>query len=161
MPLEIRHAQPRDSASIAEIANAMIRDTLFTFTSQERQPQEIAARLEQDLTPFLVAERGGRILGFATYSAFRSGPGYRHTQEHSIQLRPEAQGHGLGRALMGQLEKEARTREVHVLVAGISSANPKALKFHRAIGYTQTGFLPQVGRKFNQWLDLILMQKQL
>jgi phosphinothricin acetyltransferase len=161
MPLQIRHAQPRDSTDIAEIANAMIRDTLFTFTTQERRPDEIAARLEQNLSPFLLAEFDGRILGFATYTAFRSGPGYRHTQEHSIQLRPEAQGHGLGRRLMARLEEEARARDVHILVAGISSANPKAVKFHSAIGFTQTGLMPHVGRKWDQWLDLILMQKQL
>ncbi len=161
MPVEIRQAQPKDSANIAQIANAMIRDTLFTFTSTERQPEEITARLRQDPRPFLVAELDGRVLGFATYGDFRSGPGYRHTQEHSIQLLPEAQGHGLGRALMARLEEAARPREVHVLVAGISSANPKAVGFHSAIGFTQTGLMPQVGRKWGKWLDLILMQKHL
>jgi len=161
MPVEIRQAQPQDSTCISKIANSMIRDTLFTFTSNERQPEEIAARLRQDPRPFLLAELDGRILGFATYGDFRSGLGYRHTQEHSIQLLPEAQGHGLGRSLMARLEEAARAREVHVLVAGISSANPKAVSFHSAIGFTQTGLMPQVGRKWGKWLDLILMQKKL
>lgn len=161
MPVQIRQAQPQDAASIAAIANTLIRDTLFTFTTQERRPEEIATRLQEDPKPFLLAERDGRALGFATYGAFRSGPGYRHTQEHSIQLLPEAQGRGLGRALMAQLEEAARAREVHVLVAGISSANPKAVGFHSAIGFTRTGLMPQVGHKWGQWLDLILMQKRL
>ncbi|WP_122074721.1 GNAT family N-acetyltransferase [Pseudophaeobacter sp. EL27] len=161
MPVEIRQALPQDSTCIAKIANVMIRDTLFTFTSTERRSEEIAARLLKDPRPFLLAELDGRILGFATYGDFRSGPGYRHTQEHSIQLLLEAQGHGLGRALMARLEEAARAREVHVLVAGISSANPKAVGFHSAIGFTQTGLMPQVGRKWGKWLDLILMQKQL
>ena len=161
MPVEIRQAQPRDATGIARIANSMIRETLFTFTTQERRPEEIALRLREDPRPFLVAALDGRLLGFATYGDFRTGPGYRHTQEHSIQLLPDAQGHGLGRALMTKLEDAARAREVHVLVAGISSANPKAVGFHSAIGFTQTGLMPQVGRKWDQWLDLILMQKQL
>lgn len=161
MPVEIRQAQPRDATGIARIANSMIRETLFTFTTQERRPEEIALRLREDPRRFLVAELDGRFLGFATYGDFRTGPGYRHTQEHSIQLVPDAQGHGLGRALMAKLEDTARAREVHVLVAGISSANPKAVGFHSAIGFTQTGLMPQVGRKWDQWLDLILMQKQL
>lgn len=161
MPVQIRQAQPGDAANIAAIANALIRDTLFTFTTQQRRPEDIATRLREDTRPFLLAEHDGRALGFATYSDFRSGPGYRHTQEHSIQLVPQAQGQGLGRALMTQLEQAARAREVHVLVAGISSANPKAVQFHSAIGFTQTGLMPQVGRKWGKWMDLILMQKQL
>ncbi|WP_083100430.1 GNAT family N-acetyltransferase [Pseudophaeobacter leonis] len=161
MPTRIRQAQPQDAATITRIANSLIRDTLFTFTTQERSPEDIAARLRDATAPFLLAEIDGRVVGFATYGPFRSGPGYRHTQEHSIQLTQAAQGRGLGRALMQRLEDVARQNGVHVLVAGISGANPRAVAFHAAIGFTQSGHMAQVGHKWGQWLDLILMQKQL
>ena len=161
MPTRIRQAQPQDAAAIARIANSLIRDTLFTFTTKERSPAEIASRLSENKTPFLLAEIDGRVMGFATYGPFRAGPGYRHTQEHSIQLTQAAQGRGLGRALMQRLEEAARHNDVHVLVAGISGANPKAVAFHTAIGFTPSGHMAQVGYKWGQWLDLILMQKQL
>lgn len=161
MSTRIRQAQPQDAGSIARIANTLIRDTLFTFTTQERQPDEIAARLRNGDTPFLVAEIDNRVVGFATYGAFRTGPGYRHTQEHSIQLTRAAQGRGLGRGLMQRLEEVARSRNIHVLVAGISGANPDAVAFHTAIGFVHSGRIAQAGRKWDQWLDLILMQKQL
>lgn len=161
MPSRIRQARPQDAASIALIANELIRDTLFTFTTTERTTEGIAAHLQKRGPPFLVAELDGRVVGFATYGPFRNGPGYLHTQEHSIQLTSAAQGRGLGRALMQGLQEIAKAQGVHVLVAGISSANPNAFGFHAALGFTEVGRMPQVGHKWDQWLDLILMQKQL
>jgi len=157
----IRPAKPEDAPAIAAITNAMIRDTLVTFSTTEKHPQEIAARLSQSGPCFLVAEDHGTVLGFATYGSFRNGPGYRHTAEHSIHLAAEARGRGLGRALMTSLEKQARVDEIHILVAGISSANPGAVHFHTALGFQHVGRMPETGRKWGQWLDLILMQKRL
>ncbi|WP_170607069.1 GNAT family N-acetyltransferase [Ruegeria arenilitoris] len=157
--MKIRHAQPADSASITQITNTSIRDSLATFTTEVRQPESIAADIEARSGYFLVAEEEGKVLGFATYGPFRSGPGYAHTREHSIQLTPEARGRGIGRALMTTLENAAIENNVHVLVAGISSENPPAIAFHMALGFSEVGRMPQVGRKWGRWLDLVLMQK--
>lgn len=155
----VRPALARDATAIAEIANAIIRDTLTTFTTQERSPADVADDIAKRGVAFQVVEQQGRVSGFATYGRFRNGPGYAHSREHSIQLAPEARGQGAGRALMLALEKVACADGVHVLVAGISAENPGAVAFHTALGFTQVGRMPEVGFKWGQWLDLVLMQK--
>ena len=155
----IRPAHANDAAAIAEIANQIIRDTLVTFTTAERNTDSIAADIAARAPAYLVAEKAGRVVGFATYGPFRTGPGYAQTCEHSIQLDPGARGQGTGRLLMAELENIARAEGVHVLVAGISSANPGAMAFHAALGFVKVGQMRQVGRKSGRWLDLILMQK--
>ena len=157
--MTIRSAEPEDAEAVSAISNAVIRETLVTFTTKCRDPADIAADITARGDAFLVAERHDVVVGFATYGPFRSGPGYVHTREHSIQLAPEAQGQGLGRQLISALEHTAVRSGVHVLVAGISAVNPAAIRLHTAQGFTEVGRMPQVGHKWGQWLDLVLMQK--
>jgi len=82
-----------------------------------------------------------------------------YCREHTIQLLPEMRGKGGGTALMAALETATRTEGVHVLVAGISSANPGAVAFHTALGFAEVGLIPEVGFKWGERLDLVLMQK--
>ncbi|WP_299982321.1 GNAT family N-acetyltransferase [uncultured Ruegeria sp.] len=155
----IRQALTKDAPAIATIANALIRDSLVTFTTDERSVKSVAADIESKGPAFLVAEIDGMVAGFASFGNFRPGPGYAQCREHSIQLTPQARGQGVGRALMDALEDRAIAEKVHILVAGISSANPAAIAFHSAIGFEQVGRMPEVGLKWGQRLDLILMQK--
>lgn len=155
----IRPAQVLDAPAIADITNAIIRDTLITFTTDQRNVESITEDISGRGPAFLVAEQHDKVLGFATYAPFRPGPGYAQCREHSIQLTSAARGQGVGRALMNALEKVARTQQVHVLVAGISSANPDAIAFHTAMGFAETGRMPEVGFKWGKRLDLVLMQK--
>ncbi len=155
----IRQARAEDASQIASVANHIIRDTLITFTTDEKTPETWQDMIQERGARLLVAEVEGRVAGFATYGAFRNGPGYRHSAEHSIMLAPAAQGRGLGRGLMTRLEAVARADGIHVLVAGVSGANPRGVAFHAALGFQEVGRMPQVGRKWDQWLDLVLMQK--
>lgn len=157
----IRPAGPGDSAAILAIWNPLIRDTSVTFTTLEKTPQALADDIAVRGAAFLVAQEGEAILGFATYGAFRAGPGYAHTAEHTIILAPEAQGRGVGRALMQKLEAVARTQGLHALLAGVSGENAGAIAFHIAIGFDQVAHMPEVGRKFDRWMDLVLLQKLL
>ena len=136
--------------------NGMISDTLSTFTTDLKTNSAIADMIAT--RPVLVLPDN---TGFATYGPFRSGPGYGATVEHTILIDPAVQGHGQGRALMQALMGQARDTGHHVMVAGISGANPGAVAFHTALGFDTVAQMPEVGRKNGQWLDLILMQKLL
>lgn len=155
----VRQARADDAVAICDIWNDVIRDTLVTFTTEEKSDAAIAGEIAARGAAFLVVEIAGGVSGFATFSPFRGGPGYAFTMEHSIHVRAAARGLGLGRALMARLEAVARDQGVHSLVAGISGANPGGIAFHAAIGFRETGRLPEAGFKAGRWLDLVLMQK--
>ena len=156
----IRHAGPNDASAIAALWNPVIRDTVATFNSVEKSPEEIAALIAAGPGTFWLAEDEA-LLGFARFAQFRAGAGYVHSFEHTIVLAPHAQGKGLGRLLMARLCEAARAAGGHVLVAGISGENAAGLAFHAAMGFDAVGRLPEVGRKFGRWFDLVLMQRRL
>lgn len=160
----IREATLEDAAGIATIWNQQIRDTAATFNSVEKSVEglraEIAAKAKQGQA-FLVAESAGTVVGFALYGQFRSGVGYAYSMEHTVYLAPAVQGRGVGRALMHTLETRAATAGVHSMLGGISAENASGIAFHLAIGYKEVARIPQVGRKFGRWMDLVLVQKML
>ena len=142
----------------------MIRDTLFTFTTKTKTASDVyrmmSTRLDAGRATY-VAEADGTLLGFATYDQFRSGPGYSRTMEHTVIVNPKACGSGVGRLLMAEIEVHAGAAGAGSMIAGISSANPRAIRFHTDLGYVHVGTIPEVGWKRERWLDLVLMQKRL
>ena len=160
--ITIRPVIPADAQAIAELWNPIIRDSAFTFTSAQKTVSGLTQQImdcNREGRGFFWAEDSLGLIGFCTYFQFRSGPGYARTMEHSIILAERARGHGLGRQLMQILISHASTAGVHTLWAGVSGENPSGIAFHKALGFTQVAILPQVGRKFDRWMDLVLLQK--
>ncbi|MFG5777260.1 GNAT family N-acetyltransferase [Comamonas sp. J-3] len=100
----------------------------------------------------------GELLGFASYGAFRAYPAYKYTMEHSVYVRNDQRGNGLGKQLMQALIEQARANDVHVLVGAIDAANAGSISLHEKLGFKSVGLMPQVGFKFGRWLDLALYQ---
>lgn len=160
----IRDAVAADTPAIAEIWNHNIRHTANTFTTTEKTPEGLVRDIESRKVEgkgFLAADDCGEVIGFATYFQFRGGPGYAFTAEHSVMVAKAAMGRGAGRALMEALEEHARVAGMHSLIAGVAGENAAGEAFHAALGYRTIAVLPEVGRKFGRWMDLILMQKLL
>jgi len=112
--------------------------------------------------PYLVAEVGGRIAGYAYASAYRARPAYRGTVENSVYVDQAVQGRGIGRALLGRLVDECAARGFRQMVAVIGdSANHASRRLHEAAGFTLVGTLHSVGWKHGRWLDTVLMQRSL
>ncbi len=160
----IRDAQDPDLAGVLEIYNHAVAHTTAiwndTLVDLENRRQWRAARVGAGF-PVLVAVEGARVLGYASFGDWRAFDGYRHTVEHSVYVRSDARGGGIGRALMEALIERARAMGKHVMVAGIEAGNAGSIALHLRLGFTQTGLLPQVGMKFGKWLDLAFLQLRL
>jgi L-amino acid N-acyltransferase YncA len=98
------------------------------------------------------------VIGFATYGDFRAWPGYAQTVEHSLYVAPEHQRQGTGGLLLEALVARARADRLHVMVAGIAADNAASIALHAMLGFAEVGRMPEIGRKFDRWLDLVLMQ---
>ena len=161
----IREARPADAAAIAAIWNPVIRDTVATFNAVEKPVLDvermISDRAASGHGTFICENGDGRVLGFASYSQFRGGIGYRYTVEHTVIVAPQAAGSGAGRALMDVLCAHATTAGMHSLWAGISSENRAGIAFHERMGFDYVATLPEAGWKFDRWFNLVLMQKRL
>jgi len=153
----IRSAVIADAHPITLLWNDFIRDTAVTFTTELKVRSDVEAIITDPERSVLICEQEGVFEGFALFGTFRGGPGYVHTVEHSIYLVPEAQGKGLGRALMDALVSAAMTLGHHAMIGAISGGNANAVAFHEKCGFKQAGRLPKVGRKNGVWHDLILM----
>ncbi|MEE9590183.1 MAG: N-acetyltransferase family protein [Hyphomicrobiaceae bacterium] len=162
--MSIRDAEERDLVAITELYNDVVRSSTATFNDQpaslEARGDWLAARRARSY-PVLVAEFDGAFAGFASFGDFRAGPGYRHTVEHTVYVSPGVRGRSLGTLLMKTLFARALALDKHVMVGAIDAANEASIRFHELLGFQTVGHMTEVGRKFNRWLDLVLMQRTL
>lgn len=161
----IRPSSAADLPAIQAIyAQAVLHGT-GTFETEVPELAEMARRREEVLgrgLPWLVAERAGAVLGYAYANYFRPRLAYRFCLEDSIYLHPQAQGQGLGRLLLAELIARCEAAGARQMLAVIGDAdNQGSIGVHQALGFTRTGLLANAGWKFERWLDVVLMQRQL
>lgn len=159
--IQVRPAEPADLPALLEIYNDAVVYTTASWDLLPWTPAEHAewyAEKAEHGHPLLVAVAGDQLVGYAGYGPFRPKAGYAATMEHSVYVRNDWQGRGLGRALLTELINQARGSGVHALIGGLSADNEASIGLHRALGFVEVGRLPEVGRKFDRWLDLVLVQ---
>lgn len=160
--LTIRPAAPADIEAITTIYN---QAGVGTTASYALEPVTLAdrrawydARVAAD-EPVLVLVDEGEIVGYAAYGPFRSLGGYVHTVEHSVYIAEGRRAAGGGRMLMSALIDYAIGHGVHVMVGVIDATNEASISFHERLGFAETGRLPEVGRKFGQWRNVVFMTR--
>lgn len=156
----------RDQApEILAIFNHEIQHATSIFEHELRSPWFMRGWFEtKDAGGFPVLgafEDDGAIMGFATYGVFRAFSAYGKTVEHSVYVRADCRGRGIGRALLDALVRVACEQEFRVMVGVIAAENTASLKLHRAAGFAHAGTLREVGYKFDRWLDVDFYQLNL
>lgn len=157
----IRQASERDLEAITAIYNEA---GVGTTASYDLEPVTVADRrawMAHRTThnhPVLVAEVDGRVVGFAAYGTFRDKAGYDLTVEHSVYVADGQRASGVGRMMMTALIDRARGDGLHVMVGVLDADNEASVAFHERLGFVAVGRMPEVGRKFGRWLDVLIMQ---
>jgi phosphinothricin acetyltransferase len=160
--VRIRDAAEDDIPAILAIYNDVIATSTAIYREEpatlDDRREWFNARRAQSY-PVLVADDGSGILGFASYGDFRTWPGYRFTVEHTIQIRADQRGRGVGTMLMHALIQRAFEQRKHVMIGGVDAANEASLRFHDRLGFVRAASLHQVGFKSGRWLDLVFVQR--
>ena len=165
--MRIREAGVDDVEAITALTNALIPTTTYEWREEPFSVEDrrawLAAKVAAGM-PVLVADDGGDVVGWAGYGDFRDTgrwPGYRFTVEHTVHVREDHWGRGVGRRLMEALLERGRAAGKRVMVAAIDASNVDSVLFHERLGFAEVGRLPGVGDKFGRRLDLVLMQRDL
>jgi len=163
--LSLRIAEDRDDHAIARIYGHYVRHSTATFELEAPDEFEMERRrmiIADAGLPYLVAERDGAILGFAYAGPYRARPAYRFTVENSIYLDPAMRGQGVGSVLLARLIEDCKRAGKRQMVAVVGdSANTASIRLHTRFGFREVGVLRSVGRKFDRWLDTVLLQREL
>ena len=161
-PVAIDEAHEADLGAIVAIYNEVLLSSTAIFSDTPVTLDERAewwrARLVRGY-PVLVARDPAGVLGFASFGDFRAWPGYRYTVEHSVHVRGESRGRGIGSALVRALIERAAALGKHVMIGGVDAANAASIRFHERLGFERAGELREVGYKFGRWLDLVFLRR--
>lgn len=161
-PMMIRLAAEQDIPEITAIYNEVVANSTAVWTEKQDTEAERLAWMNARRGlgyPVLVATERSTVLGYGTFGDFRAWPGYRYSVEHSVYIHADHRGRGLGRAIVEELIPAASALGKHVLIAGIDGGNVASIRLHERAGFVEVARMPEIGRKFGRWLDLIFMQR--
>ena len=152
----------RHAAAILDILNDAIVHSTALYDYQPRQMQNMVTWFEAKRAghfPVIgIEDAQGTLLAFGSYGTFRAFPAFKYTVEHSVYVRKDQRGQGLGPRIMQAVIEAAKAQQVHALVGAIDASNAASIALHERLGFQRVGTLPQVGFKFGRWLDLAFYQ---
>lgn len=161
--MELRLATLDDAEAIREIYNVEVTTSTATFDLVPRTLEEQRAwQAERSgARAVLVGVADGSVRGFGSLSPWRDRPAYATTVEDSVYVHRDHHGQGVGKALLGELLTIATAHGFHACMARIVGGHEASIALHAACGFEVVGTEREVGRKFNRWLDVVVMERLL
>lgn len=159
--ITIRPAGESDVAAITEIYNEAILHTAATFDTEEKSVEDRLRwfKAHDEQHPVIVAEKEGRVVGWASLSRWSDRAAYDTTAETSLYVHKDFRKQGIGKELMEMLVIEGGKAGLHTLIARITHGNEQSVYLHERMGFTVIGTLKEVGVKFGKYQDVHLLQK--
>lgn len=152
----VRIAQVSDAQAIQAIYAPMVERTAISFELEPPTVEEMAKRIGSTLPtyPYLVAERDGRVIGYAYAGLHRAREAYRWSVDVTVYISLAARRSGVGRALYDVLLPTLKRQGFHAAYAGIALPNGGSVGLHEALGFAHIGTYPEVGFKQGAWHDV-------
>lgn len=160
--LTVRLAQRADAEAIRAIYNTEVLESTVTFDMVPRTIDEQVAWIDGHSGghPAIVAvDHSQAVVGFGSLSPWRERPAYAGSVEDSVYVHRDHRGKGIGRLLLEELVRLGRDHGFHTVIARIVGGHETSIALHRACAFEHVGIEREVGRKFKQWLDVVLMQR--
>lgn len=159
----IRVATPADAEQICDIYNHYIENTIITFEEEPVSVTEMQVRITEIgcVFPWLVFEKEQRILGFAYANVWKSRSAYRHSIETTIYVSKQATREEIGSKLYSALITELQIMDAHCLIACIALPNEASVGLHEKVGFKPVAHFKEVGKKFEQWIDVGFWERML
>lgn len=166
--ISLRLATLADAEQIRTIYNHEVMHTVATFDLVPRsladQQEWLTARSGAFAAIVAVdddAEHGADVVGFGALSPYKERAAYRTSVENSVYVDRERHSQGIGRLLLQELLSMAELSGFHAVFARINASGEASIALHRRCGYELVGIEREVGRKFNRWHDVALMERLL
>ena len=153
----IRNAVIEDAQAIASIYNHYVENTCVTFEIEPVPATEIARRIDECAShnlPWLVAEEDGQVLGYCYATKWKGRCAYKYSVEATVYLAQDATAKGWGSQLYRALLAQLKTRGIHAVICGIALPNAASVALHEKFGMEKVAHFKEVGRKFEQWVDV-------
>jgi phosphinothricin acetyltransferase len=156
MAIVIRPATLADAPRCAEIYRPFVTENWVSFETEPPDTDEMAARIASysESHGWLVAQDGGRVIGYAYGSPHRNRAAYSTSADVAVYVDPAHARRGIGRALYAALLPLLAAQGAHAAFAGIALPNPGSIALHEAMGFTPVGIYRQVGWKMGAWRDV-------
>ncbi len=161
--IKIRLAEEKDMNRARDIYAYYVENTAVSFEYEAPSLEEFTNRFHtiRKKYPYIVAEVDGEVIGYAYAASLKGRAAYDWCVETTVYLDKEKCGGGVGRALYEALERYLAKQNITNLYACIVYPYPMSVLFHEKMGYKQNGLFTKCGYKFNQWYDMVWMEKML
>jgi phosphinothricin acetyltransferase len=152
----VRPAEESDAAAIAEIYAPYVRDTAISFETEPPTAAIMAQRIARTLEthPWLVADGGGEVIGYAYAGKHRERAAYRWTVDTTVYVETAAHRRGIGHALYRVLLDMLRQQGFRSAFAEIVLPNPGSVRLHESAGFKPIGIHKGIGFKLGRWHDI-------
>ncbi|MGM0509228.1 MAG: N-acetyltransferase family protein [Fusobacteriota bacterium] len=161
--MNIRKMEEKDLKKVMDIYNEQIKNSTATFNIEEREMVDQKRWFEEhnDNYPVFIMEIDKKVIGWSALSKWSDREAYQNTAELSIYFEKESRGKGYGKTLMEYTLKKSRETNLHTIISLITGDNKISIKIHEKYDFKKVGVMKEVGRKFGEYLDVMIMQKMI
>lgn len=161
--IQVRTVTINDVQELLDIYSYYVLNTTITFEYDTPSINEFTQRIQKitQKYPYLVATLDDEIIGYAYATSYKERAAYDWSVETTVYVKETYQGIGVGKALYTHLEHALKEMNIVNMLACITYPNPKSIEFHTKFGFEQVGHFHKVGYKFNEWRDIVWMQKSI